>query len=177
MEYLNEIKKKFGHLLEKFKDDLHSVRTNRPTPKLIENISVDYLGQLLPIKQLGSIGTDLPRDLVVSVWDQNTAASVASAIEGANLGLRASCQGKIVRATLPDLTQERKQELAKLIKSMAEEERIKMRVERDEALKIIKELKDEDDCFRAKGELQKMVDEFNHDVDATLESKNKEIFE
>lgn len=177
MELIEQAKEKFEKVLDYFKEEITGIRTNRPTPKLIEDIQVDYFEQKMPIKQLGSITVEAPRDLLVSVWDENAVSSVQNAIEAANLGVNVSQQGKIVRAKLPDLTEERKTELVKIVKSMAEESRIKMRQERDEINKAIKEVKDEDDQFRAKEKLQELVDKFNSQVDEIVEKKNQEIFE
>ena len=177
MELIEQIKEKFNALVGTFKEELSGIRTNRPTPKLIENIEVDYLGQMTPIKHIGSIGVELPRDLVVSVWDQGAASNVSKAINEAKLGVNVSEQGKIIRVQLPELTEERKQELIKVIKVMAENVRIKMRNERDEAQKTIKEDKDEDVVFKGKERLQGLVDTFNKEIEDLTARKTKEILE
>ena len=177
MELIEKAKTKFDAILEYFKGEISGIRTNRPTPKLIEDIQVEYFEQKMPVKQLGSIGVEPPRDLVVNVWDENAVGSVQNAIEAENLGVNVAQQGKIVRVKLPELTQERKEELTKIVKSMAEESRIKMRQERDDIQKEIKEIKDEDDQFRAKEKLQELVDEFNKEIEQITDRKNQEISE
>src|SRR3989344_6244409 len=176
MELIEQTKGQFNSLAASFKEELSGVRTNRPTPKLLENVDVSYLGQTMPIKHLASINVEPPRDLVVNVWDQNAVASVSKAISEAKLGgVSVSEQGKIVRVKLPDLTGERKQELIKVIKGMAEDIRIKMRNERDEAQKAIKEDKDEDVVFKNKERLQGLVDAFNKEIDDLISRKTGEI--
>lgn len=177
MELIDQTKQKFDTLLNSFKEELSGVRTNRPTPKLLENIEVSYVGQNMPIKHLASIGIEPPRDLVVNVWDQNATSAVAKAINDSKLGVSVSEQGKLIRVKLPELTQERKEELSKLIKSMAEAVRIKMRNERDDAQKIIKEEKDEDIVFKNKERLQGLVDAFNKQVEELTDKKIGEIME
>jgi ribosome recycling factor len=177
MEYIDQISKRFDFVLENLKEEMMSIRTNRPSPKLVEDVKVNYMGQVVSVKQLGSISVEPPRDLIINVWDQSAISNIVNAIEAANLGVGTSNQGKQVRVSLPQMTEERKQELIKMIKSMSEDGRIKMRVERDEAVKNIKELKDEDDRFRAKEKLQILVDTFNSGIDDLVEKKTKDILE
>ncbi len=175
MEYLEGLKKKLDQLIIKLKDELVGIRTNRPTPKLIEDIKVDYAGQILTIKHLGAIGVEPPRSLVITPWSGESIPLIAKAIETANLGVGTTVQGNIVRITLPELTEERRQELIKLAKSAAEQTRIKMRIERDEIHKKVNEEDDKDERFRLKEKLQKIVDSFNERVDEAVESKLQEI--
>ncbi|HEY4498036.1 MAG TPA: ribosome-recycling factor [Candidatus Paceibacterota bacterium] len=176
MEYLKELKEKLDRLILAFREELGSIRTSRPTPKLIEEIPVEYSGAKLVIKQLASISVEPPRTLVVTPWDKAAVNLIAKSIESASLGLGTAVSGNLVRATLPPLTDERREELARLIKSMAEGTRIKMRQERDEVHKLVNAEADEDRKFRAKEELQKLVDAFNEKVDGLLETKISEIF-
>ena len=175
MEYLKTLEGKFSGLLTKFKEELSSVRTNRPTPKLVESVRAEYAGGSLAINQLGSISVEPPRSIIVTPWSQDAVAPIAKAIEAANIGVSAAAQGNVVRVTLPELTEERRQELIKLVRKMAEETRIKMRIERDETNKIINREADKDQKFRAKEELQKLVDKFNEEVDSLTENKITEI--
>jgi ribosome recycling factor len=176
MDHLNEAEQKFNKTLEWLAEELATIRTNRPTPKLIENIKVDYFGQEMPIKQVGTILVEAPRDLVVTAWDKNMIAIIAKAIEKENLGLSVAVQGNSVRVTLPELTVERREELRKIARTTAEEARIRMRQQREEYQKKIKEL-DEDEKFRGKEALQKKVDAFNQSVMELIEKKDKEINE
>ncbi|MDD5711096.1 MAG: ribosome-recycling factor [Candidatus Colwellbacteria bacterium] len=177
MDTLDSISKNFNVILGGIREEIMSIRTNRPSPKLVEDIRVNYLGQVMSVKQLGSISIDPPHDLIVNAWDQNSVASIINAIEAANLGVGASSQGKQIRISLPQLTEERKQELIKAVRTVSEEGRIKMRMERDEFMKSIKELKDEDELFRAKEKLQILVDTFNSGIEELVEKKIKDILE
>lgn len=177
MEYLKELEIKFNEIFESLKEEFSSLRTNRPTPKLVENIKVEYGDSLLTVKQLGSIGIELPRSLTVTVWDVNITPQVAKAIEAANLGVSVSHDGNVIRINLPELTAERREELSKIVKSSAEKARIKMRTIRDETNKRVNAEPDKDVKFRAKEELQKIVDKFNGEVDMLVENKLDEIKE
>ncbi|MBI2594697.1 MAG: ribosome recycling factor [Candidatus Colwellbacteria bacterium] len=160
MEYLKELEQKFNSLILKFKDELASIRTNRPTPKLVESIKAEYAGSLLAINQLGSISVEPPRSIIITP---------------ANIGVGAAQQGNIIRVTLPEMTEERRQELIKLVGKTAEDTRIRMRVERDEINKIINKEADKDGKFRAKEALQKLVDKFNEEIEGIVEAKIREI--
>ncbi len=175
MEYIKDLGEKFENLITELKDELSTVRTNRPTPKLIEDIRAEYAEQQLAIKQLGSISVELPKNLLVAPWDQGALNSIAKAIDSANIGVAAAVQGNIVRVSLPELTNERRQELVRLVKDMAEKIRIKMRTLRDEVHKRVNQEKDEDEKFRGKENLQELVDSFNKEVDALVDSKINEV--
>ncbi len=175
MEYLKELEKKFTSITGALKEELSSFRTNRPTPKLVENIKVPYMGQTMIVKQLGSISVEPPRDLVVSVWDREVLPMLAKAIESENMGLSVAPQGNVVRVRIPELTAERRKELEKLIRSSVEEARIRMRMERDGVNKSINAEADKDAKFRSKENMQKLVDRFNESIDMMLEDKLEEI--
>ena len=131
----------------------------------------------MPLKHLASINIEPPRGLVVNVWDANATSAVVKAINDAKLGVSVSEQGKMIRVKLPELTQERKQELTKIVKGMSEDIRIRMRNERDEIQKVIKEDKDEDVVFKNKERLQGLVDAFNKEVEDLTARKAAEIME
>lgn len=175
MEHLKELEQKFNSLALKFKDELSSVRTNRPTPKLVDSIKAEYAGNLLAINQLGSISIEPPRSIIITPWSTDSAPSIVKAIESSNIGVGVAQQGNVVRVTLPELTEERRQELIKLVRKMAEETRIRMRIERDEINKIVNQEVDKNEKFRAKEALQKLVDRFNQEVDEVVNTKIQEV--
>ncbi|PIR98469.1 MAG: ribosome recycling factor [Candidatus Colwellbacteria bacterium CG10_big_fil_rev_8_21_14_0_10_41_28] len=177
MEHLEKAKEQFKSVIESLKAEFTNIRTNRPNPKMIEDIEVEYMERPTPIKHIGSIGVEPPRSLLVNVWDESAAKGVASGIEKASLGFGVSVQGKTIRVNLPELTQERKDELMKIVKKTAEEFKIRMRTQREDIRKAIKEIKDEDDRFKAEAKLQDIVDGFNKEVDQLVDSKEKEIME
>lgn len=159
-----------------FKDECSGIRTNRPSPRLVEDVKIDYFGQMTPVKQMGSIMIIPPREMAISVWDASVAPEVGKAIEAANLGLSVSVSGSTVRLALPLLTDERRVELIKLAKALAEKERIKVRGYRDDINKKIKAQEiDEDMQFRMKENVQKATDAANAAIEALLAAKNTEI--
>lgn len=181
MDLSEQLKEKLGSIQTSFKEDIASVRGSRPSAALVEDIQVEYYGQKLPIKQLGSISIILPREIQVSVWDANAADLVAKAIT-TKLNIQTARDGNTIHAHLPQLTQERREELLKVIRAKAEEARIKSRTIRDELKKEISEQEKEgimtqDDKFNLQERMQKHVDEFNKQIDELLNKKTIEINE
>jgi ribosome recycling factor len=177
---IEEYKGRLKELMEGFKRELQGVRTNRPHPGLVEDLKVDYYGQTLPVKQLGSVSVVPPREIQIHVWDGNAAASVAKALEGAALGFSVSAEGNIVRIHLPELSAERRKELVRYVGRLAEETRIKVRRERDEWNKRIQKLSDdhelsEDQKFKHKEEVQKATEASGKEIDAAVAAKTGEI--
>jgi ribosome recycling factor len=180
--FLKELETALGAAMQKLHEEISSVRSNRPSVGIVENITVECYGQTLPIKQLGSLGIRAPRDIEITVWDQGIVQAIVKAIENAKVGLSVSNEGNIVRATLPSLTDERRAEFAKLVKRMVETARIQIRSHRDDVMKKIKAAEaekkmDEDAAFRGKERVQKAVDEVNKKIETMLEGKLKELSE
>ncbi len=182
MDLLKILEIKINETIRYFKNQLSAIRGGRPTSKLVEDISVDYFGQKLPLKQLGSISIVPPREIQISVWDKNAAAVVLKAVEAANLNVGVNLEGSLLRINLPPLSSERRQELIKLAKKEAEKIKIEIRGVRDEINKEIsrqfEEKKiSEDDKFKLKDKIQKEIDRANEEVEKILENKIKEIEE
>lgn len=180
MDIVKDLEQKLKTLIAALKNELAGIRSNRPTAKLVEDIKVEYSGQILSVKQLGSISIAPPREIVISVWDANAVAPVAKALESSKLGVAVNTSGNLIRINLPQPTQERREELIKLAKSVIEQARIKIRAERDEANKKTEQLfKDkkigEDQKFRNRDQLQKAVDNANKELDQLLLGKVREI--
>jgi ribosome recycling factor len=177
-----DLEAKLKAITEHLKQELSGVRTNRPNPKLIEDIKAEYFEVPTPVKQLGSIAVVPPRELQISVWDQSAIAPIAKAIESANLGVSVSVSGNMIRVALPMMSNERRAELVKISKTSSEEARIKVRGARDEANKKAeaaekaKEIS-EDAKFNLKKKIQEAVDKTNKDIEAMLLGKIKEIEE
>jgi len=166
--------------LDDFKKELGSIRTNRPTPAILDGVKVVYYGQTLSLNQVGSIVVLPPRDLVIHVWDAAAIPEVVKAIESANLGLSAAPQGNVVRVHLPELSSERRAELIKLVGRLAEECRIKVRHLRDEANKEVESLfksgeLGEDMKFKFKEKIQEETEKTNKEIETVLERKVEEI--
>ena len=180
MDFVKELEQKLKVVVDSFKQELLGIRTNRPSAKLVEDIRVDYAGQSLMIKQLGSISIVPPKEIDINVWDSSAVASVAKALESSKLGFSANINGNLIRINLPSLTQERRDELAKLVKSIAEQNRIKIRAGRDDANKKIeqsfKEKKiSEDQKFKDRKKIQEAVDKANNEIENLLTGKVQEI--
>lgn len=181
-QFVRELEDSISKALESFKNELHSLRTNRPTAKLVEDIKVDYYNQPTPIKHLASISISPPRDINISVWDANMAAPVAKAIQDSGIGVGVSAEGNLVRVNLPALTEERRKELAKVVGKTAEETRIQIRQLREEANKRIdaaeKDKKiSEDQKFKGRQEVQNAVNRANQEIEVLVLKKNEEISE
>lgn len=172
---LKNFEQKLKLITEDFKSQTAGIRTNRPSAKMVEDIRVDYFGQKMPIKQLASISVVPPREIDISVWDKGVVGAIAKAIEVSGLGLTANIDGSLIRLNLPPMTDERRQEFTRLVKSIAEEHRIKIRAARDEVNKKAKALSDEDDKFKSLKKIQDFVDKANKEIEASLENKVKEI--
>lgn len=167
-------------LLENFKKEIAVIRTNRPSPVLVENLRVDYFGQSLLIKQIGSISVVPPREIDINVWDKNAVPAAAKAVEIA--GFSANLDGKLIRINLPPLTAERRQELTKTAGKIGENFKIRLRSFRDEANREIgrqfeAKAVGEDQKFRLKEEIQKVVDAVNQEIENILTQKIKELME
>jgi len=180
--FLRDFETELKAIAQRLDGDLKMIRSNRPSVELLEGIRVNLYDQQMTIQQLGSISLQPPRDVVISVWDKNAVGAVSKAIEDAKIGLSVSSDGNSIQVSLPVLTDERKVELSKLIKKNVEEIRIQVRNRRDEAMKKMKAAKDakevnEDQEFKAKEKLQKLVEEANGKIEKLLEGKLKEILE
>jgi ribosome recycling factor len=179
---IKELESKLQPIVGHLKEELSTIRTNRPSPKLVEGIKVTYLEQIMTVQQLGSITITPPRQIVVTCWDRSAVEPVASAINKSGLGVSALADGNIVRVNLPSLTDERRAELEKLVKSITETSRIGIRTARDEFNKKIEaEFKSksitEDQKFKLKEEVQKTTDRFNKEIEELLSKKVTEIHE
>lgn len=182
MDILKDLEQKFKYLTDSLKQEFLNIRTNRPTPKLIENVKVDYMGQSMTVKQLGSISVVPPREIDISVWDRGAISPVAKAIENAGLGMTPNIDGNLIRLNLPPLTDERRQELVKLVKNTVEQTRIKIRAMRDDANKKTEadfkaKTISEDQKFKLRDQIQKAVDKVNAEIENLLAGKIKEINE
>ena len=181
-QYLKELEQQLRSALGKLKEELQGVRSGRPTTQLLENIPVEYSGGVFPIKQLGSLGVRPPREITITIWDPAALNPIVKAIENAKVGVSVQNEGNTIRAFLPPLTQERRTELTKLVGKMAEATRITIRTTRDEVNKKIKAAESnketgEDQAFKAKEKMQKIVEEQNKLIEGMVEAKLKELSE
>ena len=162
--------------------DLRSIRAGRANPQLLERVVVDYYGVQTPLTQMGNITAPEPRMLVVSVWDQKALPLVEKAIIKSDLGLNPSNDGKIIRLVIPELNEERRKELTKVVRKTVEEAKVAIRSIRRDAMDQIKKLEKnsditEDDRTKAEKKMQDKTDEAIKGIDAIGAQKEKEIME
>lgn len=170
--------------MEKTKDvyrrELVSLRAGRANPKLLDRIMVDYYGTQTPLNQMANIMSPEPRMLTISLWDPKLIPLVEKAILKSDLGLNPANDGKIIRLVIPELNEERRKELTKLVWKNAEESKVAVRSIRRDAMEHFKKLKKdssitEDDQRKAEEELQKVTDAAIKDIDELAKEKEKEI--
>jgi len=165
-----------------YQKELNRLRTGRASPTLLDGIRVDYYGTPTPIQQTASVAIPESRLIVVQPWDKTMIDAIEKAIQKANLGLSPANDGKIIRIPIPPLTEDRRKELVKMVKKIAEECKITIRNIRREANDSLKKLEkdkklSEDDLHRATEEVQKMTDAQIEQIDKILEEKQTEILE
>ncbi len=179
-DIIKNLKSKLEKSLEFFKSDISVLRTGRPTPALVENILVESYGQKMPLQQLASITVSPPNLIMIQPWDKGVIEAIAKAITNSQLGLAPIVDQDLIRIAMPQMTQEKREQLVKVLHEKEEHARISVRNEREDALKDLQRIfKDkvisEDDWFRGKDEIQKIVDGYNDKIKQSTEAKEKEI--
>lgn len=165
-----------------YQDDLRALRAGRANPQLLERIVVDYYGVATPLTQMGNISAPEPRMLLINVWDQKAIPLVEKAILKSDLGLNPTNDGKLIRLVVPELNEERRRELTKVVRKGAEDAKVAIRSIRRDAMDQFKKLeKDiritEDDRAKAEKKMQEKTDEAIKGIDALAAKKEKEIME
>ena len=181
-EILSELRQKMNKAVDALKKDFHKIRTGRASTALLDGIKVDCYDTQMPIDQVATISAPESRLITIQPWDQTIMGSVEKSILKSELGLTPMNDGKIIRISIPPLTEERRKELAKLARKMAEDNKISIRNFRREANEMFKELKtekeiSEDELYRSQDDVQKITDEFIKKVDETTAQKEQEIIE
>ncbi len=181
-EILSELRDKMSKSIEALKKEFVRLRTGRATPALLDGIKVNCYDSQMPIDQVASVSVPESRLITIKPWDQTVIKEIEKSILKSELGLTPMNDGKIIRISIPPLTEERRKELAKMAKKMAEEAKIAIRNQRRDANDIFKELKNdkemsEDEMFKAQDEVQKITDDFIGKVDSVTAEKEKEILE
>ncbi len=162
------------------KNEFGLMRAGRANSKLLEKVSVDYYGTMTPITQMGNISTPEPRMLVITLWDKSALGVAEKAILAANLGLTPTNDGNVIRLVFPELTEERRKDLVKQVKKMAEDCKVTVRNARRDAIDGIKKLKNdkqisEDIAGNAEKEVDKSISKFIETIDAMTSEKEKDI--
>ncbi|MCA1748632.1 MAG: ribosome recycling factor [Parasphingopyxis sp.] len=177
-----DLERRMTGAVDAFKSDLAGLRTGRANTTLLDPVEVEVYGTRMPLNQVATVSAPEPRLLTVQVWDSSNVQPVDKAIRNAGLGLNPQQDGQTIRLPIPDLTEERRKELAKLAGQYAEKAKVAVRnVRRDgmDALKSDENAKDisEDDRKRAEGEVQKLTDDKIAEIDNLATDKEKEILE
>jgi ribosome recycling factor len=168
--------------LESLRSNFATIRTGRANPAILDRIEVDAYGSRMALRSVANIGVPEPRLMTVTPFDPGTLKAIERAIEQSEIGLNPQNDGKILRLPIPELTEERRRELIRLARSMAEEARVSVRNVRRDELKDVSELKkmgeiSEDDERRAEAEMQKFTKEYTDRIDAALSDKESELLE
>lgn len=177
---MNDLKPRMEKILEHYRMQIAGLRTGRATAALVEHIEADYYGTKTPIRALAAISVPDARQIVIQPWDKNAIQPIEKALQSSPLGLAPITDHDAIRLTIPALTEERRGELRKLMGKMTEEARIRIRRERDDALKEIergfkaREMS-EDERYRRKEAAQKIIDETNKKIEDAAAAKEKEI--
>jgi ribosome recycling factor len=181
-ELLDDAKRRMDKSVDTTAHEFNTVRTGRASAALLDRIQIDYYGQLTPLKQLATINVPEPRLLTIQPYDPGSIKTIERAIQESELGLTPANDGKIIRLPVPQLTEERRKELVKVVKHLAEEGRVAVRNVRRDVMHDLKELvRDgdvgDDEERRAEDRAQKLTDEHVAKIDDLLKKKEQEIME
>ena len=181
-EVLEELRERMQRSVEALQDDLLSIRTGRASPALVDKLQVEYYGSLTPLNQLASVAAPEPRRLVIRPWDPASLPDIERAILKSDLGLTPMNDGKLIRLSIPRLTEERRRELVKVVSRRVEEARVAVRNLRRDALQDLKDFEkekmiSEDEFYRGKDEVQGLTDEFIETIDEIGKRKEEEVME
>jgi ribosome recycling factor len=180
--YFKEVESKMHKCVEATRSEFASIRTGRAVPALLDRILVEAYGQSVPLKQVAGVSTPDSRTLLLTAWDKAVVPSIRKAVEKSDLGLTPNVDGTAIRLAIPPLNEERRKELAKLVKKKAEDGRVAVRNVRHRAHDELKgQLKSheitEDDNKRMQESLQRFTDKYIKEIDALVAAKEKEIME
>lgn len=181
-DILKETRERMNHSVQSLKEDLAVIRTGRASPALVEKLSVEYYGQPTPLIQLASISVPEPRQLLIKPFDPGSLKNIERAIQTSDLGLTPNNDGKLIRLVLPQLTEEHRRDLVKVVHARVEEARVAIRNIRRDSNKDMRDFKEEkliseDDEQRGEEEIQKLTEEFNGLIEKIGSEKEKEVME
>ncbi len=181
-EVLSDLKQEMEKTVKGFTNELKRIRTGRASTAILDGIRVEYYGNPTPLNQLATVSAPEPRLLIIQPWDAGSMGDVEKAILKSDLGLTPQNDGKVIRITIPNLTEERRKELVKTVKKMTEDFKVALRNHRRDSIEFLKELKkekeiSEDDYFRLHDRVQVITDEYIKNTDEILAEKEKEIME
>ena len=181
-ELISDATRRMDKSIESTHGELNTVRTGRASAALLDRIQIDYYGQKTPLKQLATINVPEPRLLTIQPFDPSSLSTIERALQESELGLTPSNDGKIIRLPIPQLTEERRRELVRVVRQIAEDGRVAVRNVRRDVIHHLKELSHDgevgdDDERRAEERVQKLTDEHTHKIDDLLNRKEAEIME
>ena len=179
-EILDIATDKMNKTISVMKQEYNSLRAGRANPQALDRIMVDYYGSPTPINQMGNISVPEPRMLIIALWDTKMIPNVEKAIQKSDLGINPANDGKVIRLIFPELTEERRKDLAKVIRKKAEESKVAVRSIRRDAMEDIKKQKKdnlltEDDQKKLEEKVHKLTDEKVKEIDTIAQAKEKEI--
>jgi ribosome recycling factor len=181
-ELINDAQTRMGKSVDHARTEFNTVRTGRASAALLDRIDVDYYGTATPLKQLATISVPEARMLTIQPFDPSSIRNIEKAIQESDLGLTPSNDGKLIRLPIPQPTEERRKELVKVVRNLAEEGRVAVREIRRDAMKHLKDLVDKGDVgadeeHRAEERVQKLTDEHTKQIDDLLKHKEAEVME
>ena len=181
-DLIQDATRRMDKSVEAAQAEFTTLRTGRASTGLLDRVQIDYYGQKTPLKQLATVNSPEPRLLTIQPFDPNSVSAIERAIQESDLGLTPSNDGKLIRLPIPQLTEERRKELVKIVRQMAEDGRVAVRNVRRDVMHHLKELVDKgevgsDEEHRAEEHVQKLTDEHTHTIDELLKKKEAEILE
>lgn len=181
-EILSSHEERMQKALDVLRKDYSTLRAGRATPALLDKITVDYYGTPTPVNQIGNISVPEPRMIVIQPWEKNMLSPIEKAIMKSDLGLTPTSDGSVIRLVIPQLTQQRRTELVKVVHKKAEDGRVAVRNLRRDANDSIKKVEkdkviSEDESKKAQDDMQKLTDKYIKEIDQIMASKEKEIME
>jgi ribosome recycling factor len=181
---IQEIMKSLDERMEKalanVKREFSTIRAGRASVSMLDRVQVEYYGSMMPINQLANVSTPEPRQLVITPWDKGSLAAIERAITKSDIGITPSNDGNIIRLTIPQLTEQRRKDLAKQVKGLAEDGRVAVRnIRRDvnDSLKKLEKEVSEDEIRREQDKVQAATDRYIAEIDKLLSAKEAEILE
>lgn len=182
MDFLNDLDQRMKKTIEVLHKDFSVIRTGRASPAILDRIVVSAYGQNMPIKQTATVSVPDPRTIMIQPWDRSIAGDIEKAIQKSDLGINPINDGKVIRLSIPPLTEERRKELVKSVRKKGEDAKISLRNIRRDTIEDVKKKEkagdlSEDESQRAQEKIQKITETFIQEIDKTVSTKEKEIME
>jgi len=181
-ELLKSTEERMDKAIQALRRDLTSVRAGRASASMLDKVTVEYYGSQMPVNQVATVTSPEPRQLVIAPWDKGMLSEIEKAIQKSDLGLNPTNDGAVIRLIIPQLTEQRRQELVKVVRKMAEESRVAVRNIRRDANDDLKKMEkagdsSEDDAHRLQERIQALTDRFVGEIDKMAVTKEKEVTE